>query len=320
MNRRSFLGVIPMVLAGCNRATAPVKRLNFAEREQRLVELEPYRVQQPTQRTTPKPIQDVLARFPEMRPLAKVAIRLHPRFGNEPSPTESKLGGTFAWSATETWPLCPEFRIPMTGILQLRISDAPPQFPMRPKSNLFQLFWTPRSTKAGPPHVVGVWKNLSDIQATAAVEIHESADLGYVPVPCLLIPERVTEFPPQELMPTAMRTQIEQWIAAEEFGALYAAAPGTKVGGWPRIPDRAPKCFTCVRPMDYLLTIAANEWTSAEKDRWMPMEDRDEDGYRSAASLNFGAETTAIQIYLCRRCESWPLRAISVSMGASSEV
>jgi hypothetical protein len=58
-------------------------------------------------RTTPPPPIDITAFFPELAPLARRTVRLHPRRGPEPGPGESKVGGTFLWPSDEPWPTCP---------------------------------------------------------------------------------------------------------------------------------------------------------------------------------------------------------------------
>jgi hypothetical protein len=55
--------------------------------------------------TTPPPPLDVTAVFPELGPLARPAIRLHPRAG-APGPDDSSLGGPLLWPADEPWPAC----------------------------------------------------------------------------------------------------------------------------------------------------------------------------------------------------------------------
>ncbi len=305
MKRRTFLGTIPLAVAGCSRPAPPVPRADRIAREAHLAILESCRVAANATRTTPKPAADPLQRYPDLKPLARVAMRLHPRFGDEPKVDESKLGGAILWPDGEPWPRCPEFRIPMAAVLQARLDDAPPRFPMRPNADLFQLFWSPRATKAGPPHVVGVWRSAAGANPIANPELSESADLGFVPVPCRVFPERVTELPPAELMPESMRRTVAG-------AALELPARGVKLGGWPRVPDRAPKCATCVHPMEYLLSVDSCEWTAADRARCKPNEDDDADGYRRAAGLDFGAPDAAIQVHVCRRCEAWPLRAAIV--------
>ena len=70
--------------------------------------------------------EDVLAVAPELNGLTKVAVRLHPRYSEEPAADRSKLGGHFLWPAAEPWPVCDEHGIPHVPVLQLRSEDAPP--------------------------------------------------------------------------------------------------------------------------------------------------------------------------------------------------
>lgn len=56
-------------------------------------------------RTTPPRPVDVTAVFPELAPLARPAIRLHPR-PRSPSAGESSVGGPLLWPAEEPWPHC----------------------------------------------------------------------------------------------------------------------------------------------------------------------------------------------------------------------
>ncbi len=56
-------------------------------------------------RTTPPRPVEVTAVFPELAPLARPAIRLHPRPGS-PSVGDSSVGGPLLWPAGEPWPHC----------------------------------------------------------------------------------------------------------------------------------------------------------------------------------------------------------------------
>jgi hypothetical protein len=304
MNRRAFLGTAPLLVAGCTRSAPPAPRADRAAREAHLAMLQACRIPANAIRTTPKPGVDPVEQFPELKPLARVAVRLHPRFGDEPKVDESKLGGAILWPAGESWPQCPEHRVAMAAVLQIRADDWPPRFPMRPKTDLFQLFWSPRATKAGPPHVVGVWRATADLRNAAAnPEPPDSADLGFVPVPCRIHPERRTELPPVDAMPESMRRTFAGKPDPSE------RSRGVKLGGWPCGSNPAPKCPICVWPMDYLLTVDSCEWTAADRERWKPKEDADQEGFRRAAGLDFGSPDAAIQVSICRRCDSWPLRA-----------
>ncbi len=61
-------------------------------------------------RTTPPRPLDVTEVFPELAPLARPAIRLHPRPGS-PSVRESSVGGPLLWPAEEPWPHCEDVHL-----------------------------------------------------------------------------------------------------------------------------------------------------------------------------------------------------------------
>jgi hypothetical protein len=58
-------------------------------------------------RTTPPRPVDVTVHFPGLAPLARTAVRLHPRAG-APATTDSSIGGPLLWPVREPWPTCPE--------------------------------------------------------------------------------------------------------------------------------------------------------------------------------------------------------------------
>jgi hypothetical protein len=131
-----------------------------------------------------------------------------------------------------------------------------------------------------------------------------NANMDFVPVACRLFPERVTEFPPYELLPAAVAKKVDAAVGPTLYDTQLAAATGTKAGGYPRWPGRpdAPVCGTCGWGMDYLLTVVGKEWDEG-KERWKPKEDKDVRGFQSAAGLAMGN----VLIFVCRRCEHWPI-------------
>ncbi|MFI8423686.1 hypothetical protein [Streptomyces sp. NPDC085479] len=56
-------------------------------------------------RTTPPRPVDIVSLFPELAPLARQAVRLHPRAG-VPSVHDSSVGGPLLWPSDEEWPTC----------------------------------------------------------------------------------------------------------------------------------------------------------------------------------------------------------------------
>ncbi len=310
--RRGFLAGSFAFLAGCwkgaNPSFPPVEEAKFRvateTRAAHLAILEKCRVPATATRTTPPPSDDILATVPQLKPLGKVAIRLHPRFGDEPAPSASKLGGRFLWPAGEPWPSAAD-GAPFLPILQLRLEDAPPGMPFPPGTDLLQLLWIPRT----PIIVQTVWRSRKSVaEPLADPPPSTGVLLDLVPVPCRLFPERVMEFPSLSVLPKPVRDQLPD---AKRYADLQSVCPGTKVGGYPLWPA-APKptaCEKCRWPMDFLLAISDSEWSDAGRARWRPREDtRDEPGFRNAAGLTL--PDGVVNVFVCRRCEGWPTRAI----------
>ncbi|MET9324476.1 non-ribosomal peptide synthetase [Streptomyces sp. NPDC003038] len=114
----------------------------------------------------------------------------------------------------------------------------------------------------------------------------------YLPEPCLLTPEPVTEYPNYLELSQELQDQLgdlSQWQAAagpalgnsyriapqERYMDMLSTAPGWKTGGWTRwgltdpIPRRCPECDCEAEP---LLTIATTEWASGGQS-WAPEEE-----------------------------------------------
>ena len=299
--------------AGCWKGANPpfrsVEELRIQsaaeERAAHLRMLEGFRVAADATRTTPKPGKDLLADVPQLKPLGKVAVRLHPRFGEEPGPTRSKLGGRFAWPAGEPWPVSEQFGIPLVPVLQLAVEDAPPGFPFAEHTDLFQLLWTPRE----PLKPQGFWRKRGAGPVADPPPPSPIAFPDLVPVPCRVFPERVMEYPPPEVLPSTLRDQLPEGSGT---ASRLSVCPGTKVGGYPWWPGEPGKtaCETCKWPMDFLAGIASAEWTETTRDRWKPTEEpTDEPGFREAAGLKLPGG--AVNVFVCRRCVGWPVRAVT---------
>ncbi len=327
MNRRQFLATSALPLAlGCARreakpATGPIVTASDRERilsdadarEKHLLLREACRVPLGAVRTTPKPGIDLLKELPDLKVLLRVTQRLHPRFGDEPKPDRTKLGGQFLWPSAEAWPDCPTYRIPLVPVLQLRIEDAPAGFAFKPGTDLLQLLWSPRDPVNGIISSRVMWRKASSIGADlVAPPSLEHAFMGYVPVPCAIFPERVMEFPPLAIMPKQMRETIQfgKPIAPDDYTNFLSSSPGTKVGGWQRYAADGTGCPTCKHPMDFLLSVDSEEWQPPSAKRWKPTEDPDTEGHRRAAGLSFAKPNATMQVYICRRCEAMPTTAL----------
>lgn len=312
MLRREFLVGSTALAAGCWKGANPSfqsvedLRLQAAavERAAHLRMLEGFRVTAEATRTTPKPGRDLLADVPQLKPLGKVAVRLHPRFGEEPTPHQSKVGGTFSWPAGEAWPISEQFGIPLVPVLQLAVEDAPPRFAFPANTDVFQLLWTPRE----PLKPQAFWRKRGTAPLADARPSNSRAFPDLIPVPCRVFPERVMEYPSLEVLPKAVRDMLPD---AEEYANRLSVCPGTKVGGhpwWPGQPG-ATACESCKWPMDFLAGIASSEWSENTRDRWKPTEEaKDEKGFREAAGLKLPGGV--VNVFVCHRCVGWPVRTV----------
>ncbi|KOV36809.1 hypothetical protein ADK60_05980 [Streptomyces sp. XY431] len=294
-------------------------------------------------RTTPPRPLDVTSVFPELAPLAREALRLHPRPG-APSPYDSSVGGPFLWPADEPWPHCREQHgwwdeetdeehegpNPMLPVVQLHLRDVPL---LRPPAgaDLLQVFWCPveHEPDLKPPTVL-VWRSAAAVTdlltAPPGPEVVEYD--GYLPVPCLLAPERITEYPNFLELSRELRQQLSDWNRWQAAGAALdgvyepypqafydsalAEAPGWKVGGWAPwgLTDPVARCCeVCGAGMVPLLTIASGEWDSGTHG-WVPYEDRELAAARTAASANPpGVQVSKgnhLQLYVCPESPEHP--------------
>ncbi|PRH79134.1 hypothetical protein C6N75_11225 [Streptomyces solincola] len=262
-------------------------------------------------RTTPPRPFDVAAAFPRLVPLARTATRLHPRPGS-PTPYESSVGGPLLWPAGEPWPYCQEEhewhdgRVDdwlagfqqgpnaMLPVVQLYVRDAPQ---LRPPAgaDLLQVLWCPceHPPEYKPPTAL-VWRSSTEVAdvLTAPPKTQEVEYEEYVPVPCVLAPEQITEYPGLLALDKDFQGRLAdrgEWLASgSDVDAAYAAypdsfysdelslAPGWKVGGWPPwgLTDPVVRhCAACGTGMDPLLTVPSGEWDSSTRG-WIPYEDR----------------------------------------------
>jgi hypothetical protein len=175
----------------------------------------------------------------------------------------------------------------MISVLQLHARDVP-GLPFPQGTDCFQLLWCPnehrpgRYPTIGALHVAAFWR-----RAAAVTEVLGSPpaprfdrDMNarrYQPLPCLLNPEPVTEYPScshypdYSDLPEPLRPRVERWddLTAGLYTEVLSTAPGTKAGGHPKWIQEAdwPVCG-CGRRMDHLLTIASAEW--GDRMRWIP--------------------------------------------------
>lgn len=187
----------------------------------------------------------------------------------------------------------PEISSPLISVLQLHARDVP-GLPFPEGTDCFQFLWCPNEHPRGKYptmlglHVAAFWRRAAAVSEVLDTPPGPRFDLEmnarlYQPLPCLLHPEPVTEYPGCSRypdcsdLPEPLRQRLERWddLTAGLYTEVLSAAPGTKAGGHPKwIQERDWPACGCGRRMDHLLTIASSEW--GNRMRWIPLEDRDQ--------------------------------------------
>ncbi|WUQ25511.1 hypothetical protein OG764_00110 [Streptomyces sp. NBC_00239] len=195
--------------------------------------------------------------------------------------------------------------IAMLPVAQLYARDVP-DLDAPEGTDLLQVLWCPFDHPIMPRTVL-FWRSaatVTDILTTPPEPPAMQFD-DYLPEPCPLSPEQVTEYPDHMELSEDLQEQIGNWRvsqAADEdmepetyYDCVLSAAPGWKVGGWPSWgpTDPGPRpCPTCGSEMDALLTIASSEEGGDDARSWFPYGDP-----ATEAAIGFDPRRpTAVQI------------------------
>lgn len=204
----------------------------------------------------------------------------------------------------------------MLPVAQLYLRDIPL---LRPpgRADLLQILWCPYDHDPEyKPATALFWRSagsVADVLATPP-QPYEANHPGYVPEPCLLAPEEITEYPNSLDLSPEMRLAVGDWSRwqgagvgvdssyaddpAEFYDVHLADAPGWKVGGWPpwgRTDPLRRYCAVCDTRMVPLLTIASFEWDGDEGRGWAPHEDQDA-AYSAHRAGRDPARPTAVEV------------------------
>lgn len=251
----------------------------------------------------------------------------------EPRFTPQELAIDKRINAGHPWPDGP---VAMLPVAQLYARDIPALRPPE-RADLLQVLWCPFDHMPEPkPRTALFWRSAAAITEilTAFPEPAVVQSGGYVPEPCLLHPELVTEYPHLMELADELRERMAQWDTWQAAGTApdssYAPAPeefyecelsvspGWKVGGWTRwgLTDPVPQfCPVCATRMHPLMTIDSTEWDDSTRS-WMPNE----------ARVHATASTTApdpakptmveigggygLQLYVCPESQDHPHTAV----------
>lgn len=282
------------------RSHEPYEELADRERRLRAV-LNPAWISRFRRLTTVPPPFDVSALDPEYASHVRTAVRLHPRTGDVPELAASKVGGLFLWPDEEPWPTAagvevdPDFgmwgpfpddwsMVPLVPVLQLNRRDVPDLgFPS--ETDLLQVFWCPFTTSEHAPEPFVFWRNTTDVRSPRRQPPAQVTDgYGYIPTPCRVYPEMITEYPvhsevqPNQVLQTAISAWSKTWSSISSgYSYWWNRCTGWKVGGYPWVNQD-----DCVRvelfgrheqPLEYLLQISDRELNHTNW-RWCPVEDR----------------------------------------------
>lgn len=189
---------------------------------------------------------------------------------------------------------CPTGPVAMLAVAQLYVRELPV---LRPPegADLLQVLWCPFDHPAeNMPRTELFWRSATTVGELLTTPPEPSAIQydDYLPEPCLLSPEQITEYPLAVELDQDLRAQVQAWSARQKSGAEpgsaydgaehayydreLSVAPGWKAGGWApwSFTDPAPRhCRVCGSRMEPMLTIASKE-RYADVDSWTPYEDR----------------------------------------------
>ena len=226
--------------------------------------------------------------------------------------------GSFTTRVSE--PRVPDPPSPLVSVLQLYARDVP-DLPFPDGTDLLQVLWCPNEHGLpwSGPRPEAFWRRAADVTSVLRnpprpVFDEDLSAQDYDPVPCLLHPEPVTEYPDSEDLPAGLCERVEGWDQREDDDAphLYwsalSTAPGTKAVGYPRWVQgpRPPECGQCGRVMTHLVTMASEETTG--HDRWQP-----DDGLPEEFPRNFAphgvkiGDIGSMYLFTCTTCPDRPL-------------
>jgi hypothetical protein len=221
----------------------------------------------------------------------------------------------------------PDPPVPLVPVLQLYARDVP-DLPFPGDTDVLQVLWCPNNHDMpwACPFPITVWRRAAEVTEPPAQPPTTRFDddgfmQDYVPLPCVLHPEPVLEYPHMWDLSGELRQRVERWN--EDHDSAYwrdlSTAPGTKVGGHPAwIQDPQWPTCDCGTGMEHLLTIASEETTGPT--RWLPVGDGNDhattgqrlitDRDRWAPHGLMLGDVGSMYLFTCTRCPDRPLAGL----------
>ncbi|MFG2138679.1 hypothetical protein [Streptomyces sp. NPDC048650] len=189
---------------------------------------------------------------------------------------------------------CPAGPVALLPVAQLYVREVPD---LRPPegADLLQVLWCPFDHPGEiMPRTELFWRSAAAVGGVLTMPPEPAAmqHRGYLPEPCLLSPEQITEYPLTVELEPDLCEEIEAWSVRQKAGELpgsayegmeemyydreLAVSPGWKVGGWAPWSFTDPTtqhCRVCDSPMEPMLTIASREQKTGIGS-WTPLEDQ----------------------------------------------
>jgi hypothetical protein len=121
--------------------------------------------------------------------------------------------------------------------------------------------------------VVLRWRRAAEVKSGLAAppSPSRSAEEGYLPEPCTLTAEPLTDFPYPAELPVELHPALEALIRKTADSDVITRVARWKLGGWPTwhlTHPSAYQCRTCDTNMTLLFTVASDDETGVIVGRW----------------------------------------------------
>jgi hypothetical protein len=173
--------------------------------------------------------------------------------------------------------------IPLIAVAQLYRRDVP-DFAGPPDADLLQVLWCPLDHPETNynPRVRLYWRRSTEIgPARDAAPEPPVINENYLPNPCVVHPEQITEYQYVGLLPEDLQARITEWEEQNgddmlDYQFTLSLAVGWKVGGfasWSLSDPQPMDCAECGTAMTLLITADTGEWGGEALITWRPVEE-----------------------------------------------
>ncbi|MFD0555920.1 hypothetical protein ACFQ3B_02525 [Stackebrandtia endophytica] len=207
----------------------------------------------------------------------------------------------------------PSAPTPLIPVAQLYYRDVP-GLPWPERYDLLQILWCPRNHPNADTPYNPVFELRWRLSETIGDQLDSpprpvSCPEEYLPNPCVVHPEVVTEYPNGASLPPPLEKSIRDWEDEMGDNLTYhwesALAPGWKAmghGGYWGVIDPYPMTCACGEEQQPLFTVASGEY-DAGTHAWRPVEEDGTDPTTQDPVEVFIGRGYTLQLYYCPRSE-----------------